>query len=238
VLEELGLTAESPEALDVAVGLLDDAQLKANAGVAAMRIAYRLRGKDESRARAALKTVLAKVQHEDVRRRAREVLNELDKYEDHILAWVGAGPFTEKGKGGEAIYAKVFEPETNPDAADWKPITKGIGRWEINLEATYGGLNFCAAYLRTRVWSPTDQDARLELGSDDAIKLWLNGRLVHDHWKRSGADPRQEIVPVKLVKGWNDLMMKVVDEDGGWVGACRIRKPDGTALEGLKIEPR
>jgi hypothetical protein len=181
--------------------------------------------------------VINTVDHADVRQRAQEVLNDMDKYEGHILQWVGAGPFTEKGKDGPAVYATPFEPE-KPGArgVKWQPITKGIGSWEINLEATFGGLDYCAAYLRTRVWSETDQDALLELGSDDGIKAWLNGKLVFDRWSEHGAAPRQERVPVKLARGWNELMLKVVDQQGGWVGACRVRKPDGQALDGLKIE--
>jgi HEAT repeat protein len=237
VLEGLGLTSEAPEALDLTMGFLDDEALQASAGVAALRIAFRLRQRDEQRARAALKQVLGKVDHPDVQKRAQEVMNELDKYQDHILQWVGVGPFTERGKDGPAIYATVFEPE-KPDARgiEWKPITKGIGSWEINLEATYGSLDFCGAYLRTRVWSEIEQDAQLEMGSDDGVKAWLNGKLVFDQWTESGAAPRQKLVKAKLAKGWNELMLKIVDQQGGWVGAARLRKPDGTALEGLKIQ--
>jgi hypothetical protein len=237
VLEGLGLTSEAPEALDLTVDCLDDKALQAAAGIAAIRIAHRLRQRDEQRARAALKQVLAKVDHPDVQKRAREVMNELDKYQDHILQWVGVGPFTEKGKDGSAIYAMVFEPE-KPGARGitWKPITKGIGSWEINLEATYGSLDFCGAYLRTRVWSETEQDAQLEMGSDDGVKAWVNGKLVFDQWNEGSAAPRQKLVKVKLVRGWNELMLKIVDQQGGWVGAARIRKPDGTALEGLKTQ--
>lgn len=238
VMEGLGLSSEAPEALDLTLGYLDDKALQAAAGIAAIRIAYRLRQRDEQRARSALKQVLAKVDHPDVRKRAGEVFNELDKYEDHILQWVTVGPFQEKGKDGPGMYKLALGPETNPDGVEWKPLTKGIGSWEINLEATYGGLDFCAAYLRTRVWSPSEQEVQLEMGSDDGIKAWLNGKLVFDQWTESGAAPRQKLVKVKLVKEWNDLMLKVVDQQGGWVGACRIRKPDGTALEGLKIEAR
>jgi HEAT repeat protein len=234
VLEGLGLSAESPQALDITLGYLDDAQLQAAAGIATMRIAYRLRQTDEARARDALKQVLAKVDHPDVQKRTREVLNELDKYEDHILDWVVAGPFQESGKDGAAIYSMVFPPETNPDGADWKPLTRGIGSWEVDLEATYGGLDFAAAYLRTRVWSDVEQDVQLEMGSDDGIKAWLNGKLLYDQWGEGGASPRQKLAQARLLEGWNDLMLKVVDQQGGWVGACRIRKPDGTALEGLK----
>jgi hypothetical protein len=236
VLEGLGLTSESSEGLDVALAYLDDRALQAAAGIAAMRIAYRLRQRDESRAREALKRVLAKVDHPDVQQRSREVLNELDKYEDHILQWVTAGPFQESGKDGAAIYRTVFPPEEDPDGADWELLTKGIGSWDINLESTYGGLDFVAAYLRTGVWSEVPQDIQLELGSDDGVKVWLNGELLYDQWRESGAAPRQMLVKGSLNMGWNDLMLKVVDQQGGWVGACRIRKPDGTALPGLKYQ--
>jgi HEAT repeat protein len=236
VLEALGLRAESPQAMDVALRYLDDRDLRAAAGVATLRIAHRLRNREESRARSALQEVLAKVDHPDVQQRAQEVLNELDKYEDHILEWMTCGPFQEAGKDGAAIYREVFPPETNPEEAEWKPLTKGIGSWEVNLEATYGGLDFVAAYLRTRVWSDREQAVRLEMGSDDGIKAWLNGELLYDQWGEGGAAPRQKLVETRLQQGWNDLMLKVVDQRGGWVGACRIRKPDGTALDGLKVK--
>jgi HEAT repeat protein len=237
VLEGLGMKSEAPEALQLALDHLDDENLQAAAGLAALRIAHRLRTRDEKLARAALHKVLEAVDHEDVHQRAQEVLNDLDKYQDHILRWVAAGPFTEKGKEGAAIYATPFAPEkTDAEGVEWKPITKGIGSWEINLEATFGGLDYCAAYLKTRVWSEIEQDAQLELGSDDGIKAWLGGQVVFDRWKEGSVAPRQARVKIRLAEGWNELMLKVVDQRGGWVGACRIRKPDGTALEGLKIE--
>jgi hypothetical protein len=237
VLAGLGLTAESPEALQVALRHLDEQPLQATAGLAALRIAHRLQHRDADLARAALKRVLEIVEHEDVRGRAQEVLNDMDRYQDHILTWVGVGPYTESGKDGSAIYRTPLGPEKDGvESVDWKPITEGIGSWDINLEATYGGLDYVGAYVRTRVWSEADGDALLEMGSDDGIKAWLNGQLVFDQWNEGGVSPRQKRVPVKLAKGWNDLMLKVVDQQGGWVFCCRIRKPDGTALEGLRVE--
>jgi hypothetical protein len=147
------------------------------------------------------------------------------------------GPFTEKGKDGAAVYRTAFAPEKDGvEGIDWQPITKGIGSWDINLEATYGGLDYVAAYVRTRVWSDSDRNALLELGSDDGVKAWLNGRLVFDHWNEGGIAPRQKRIPVKLAKGWNDVMLKVVDQQGGWAFCCRIRQLDGTALEGMRVE--
>lgn len=238
VLDGLGLSSDSLEALNLTLGYLEDEALQASAGVAAIRIAYRIRQQHEREARLALRRVLATVRHPDVQQRARDVVNEIDKFEDHILQWVTVGPYQEDGKDGGAIYATTFKPESDPDGVDWQPLTKGIGSWDINLEATYGALDFCAAYLRTRVWSSQDQSAQLEMGCDDSVKAWLNGELVHEQWGEGAAAPRQRLVPVRLKQGWNDLMLKVVDQQGGWVAAARIRQPDGSALQGLKIEAR
>jgi hypothetical protein len=150
-----------------------------------------------------------------------------------------AGPYVEKGKEGAAIYATAFAPE-KPDATDvkWVPLDKGIGSWDINLEAMFGALDHCAAYLRTRVWCPQEQDAVLEIGCDDAVKAWVNGQIVHDRWNEQAAAPRQHRAGVHLKQGWNDLMLKAVDAGGGWVAACRVRAPNGLAIEGLKVEAK
>jgi len=86
------------------------------------------------------------------------------------------------------------------------------------------------------VWSEAAQKVRLELGSDDAIKVWLNGRQVHEMYQHRGLTARQDRVDADLKQGFNDLMLKVVDHEGGWQFCCRIRKPDGSAIENVKIQ--
>jgi len=95
-----------------------------------------------------------------------------------------------------------------------------------------------AVYLRTRVWSPAEQDVQFELGSDDAIKVWLNGKVIHANNTDRGIAPRQDIVKARLAKGWNALMLKVINHGGGWAAACRIRKVGGAAIGGLKYEAK
>jgi len=239
VLAGLGQSesSDSAEVLDLAQKFLADRELGPTAGLATLRIANRMKDRDRRRARTALDNVIATVDHEDVRQRAQEVINDMEKYDDHIVQWVGVGPYTEKGKDGAGVYATVFEPETaDAEEFDWKPLTKGVGAWNIDMEATFGGLDHVAAFVRTRVWSEIEQDAQLEMGADDAIRAWLNGQMVYDEYSGGGVTPRQKRVKIKLAKGWNQLMLKVVDHEGGWGFCCRIRKPDGTALKGLKIQ--
>jgi HEAT repeat protein len=236
VLSGLG-TGSGTEALQLVEQYLKDPQLETEAGLAAVQIAGRLRQSDARRAREALENVLALVKDQGVRQKAQDIINEMDQYQGYILTWLGAGPYKEKGKESRAIFDMAFPPEkSDGEKVEWKPLTKGLGSWEINLEGVFGSQDHCAAYLKTRVWLSAAREARLELGSDDAIKVWLNGRLVHENYTHRSAAPRQDIAKVKLQEGWNELLLKVVNHEGGWTFGCRVRQPDGSALDGLKIE--
>ncbi|MHC4984228.1 MAG: HEAT repeat domain-containing protein [Planctomycetota bacterium] len=236
VLGGLG-SASSVKALELVEKYLKDKQLQAEAALAAIQIANRLRQNDPTRAKTTLKNVVAAVEDSRVRRKAQDIINEMEQHEGYILVWLASGPYSEKGKENRAIFDKAFPPE-KPDARDvkWTRLTRGIGSWDINLESAFGGRDHCAAYVKTRIWSQKEQNARLEMGSDDAIKAWLNAKLVHANYANRGLTARQDLVNVKLLKGWNELLLKVVDHEGGWAFCCRVRKPDGTALEGLKVE--
>ncbi len=237
VLAGLG-TAGSAEAMATAEKCLGDKQVQAEAGLAIVQIAAKLRSFDAVRAKAALKNVIATVENATVRKKAQEVINDMEKYQGYVLTWVASGPYTQKGKDGAALFDVAFPPEKGDKNVKWERVTKGLDAWGIDLEATFGSLDNCACYLRTSVFSPADQEARLEMGSDDGILVWLNGEKVHANNANRGLAAGQDVVKVKLKKGWNVLMAKVVDNSGGWAFCCRIRSTEGTAIEGLKVEAK
>lgn len=237
VLTSIGLAGNTLAELNLLLPYLDEASLQATAGLAALRVAHRLRHKEQATAREVLHHVIKVVDHDDVRNRAQEVLSDMDKYEDHILEWVGTGPYMEIGKEGAKIYAMAFAPENPKEKPiDWSLVSSVNGSWKIDLELVFGSYDHCAAYLRTRIWSEHEQEAQLEMGSDDGIKAWVNGDLVYDHWRTGDASPRQFRTKIYLHQGWNDLMVKVVDHQGGWTFGCRARQTDGQALEGVKFQ--
>ncbi|MEM9658034.1 MAG: HEAT repeat domain-containing protein, partial [Planctomycetota bacterium] len=158
VLNEIGLKCESFAAIETAQGLFSDPQLQAVAAIATVRMAYKLRNGHKERVLGILEEVLVAVDHPDVQKRAREALNELDKYEDHIMRWVAVGPYVDDNvTSGRASYRTVFDPE-KPDASDvdWQPLTRGIQGWDVNLTSAYGPKEHCSLYLRTMIWSPID----------------------------------------------------------------------------------
>lgn len=54
-------------------------------------------------------------------------------------------------------------------------------------------------------------ETTLLLGSNDSIKVWLNGEVVHDNNVGRAVQPNQDKVKVDLRKGQNDLLVKVVN---------------------------
>jgi hypothetical protein len=110
----------------------------------------------------------------------------------------------------------------------------GQHAWTVDLEGLIGG-DRRAAYLMTEIVSPAPQDAVLELGSDDGIKAWLNGQLVHANNVLRGHTPGEDRVPVTLREGQNSLMLKVIEEGGDWAASARLVGPDGEPLEALAV---
>ena len=238
VLSSLG-GAEPGQALKLVEPYLQNETLRTEAALAMVQIAGRLQKSEAGRAREVLKNAMAATSDPGVRQQAQEVINRLEPYEGYILDWAGAGPYQQKDKNAQALFDIAFPPE-QPGATgvNWTRITKGVGAWDINLGEALGSANNAVGYLRTRIWSPVGQEARMECGSDDGIKAWLNGAVVHANNVERGLAPRQDRVKVTLKQGWNDLLLKVTNATGGWACACRFRQPDGSSLDDLKVEAK
>jgi hypothetical protein len=99
----------------------------------------------------------------------------MDKYAGYVSSWLGSGPYTE-GDGFDTAYAP--EKDGGKDAK-WQVMTKGVGPQAIDLEQAIGTGDNRVAYARTSLWSAADQDVQLQMGSDDGIKVWVNGQVVH-----------------------------------------------------------
>lgn len=66
----------------------------------------------------------------------------------------------------------------------------------------------------------------LLLGADDAHVLWVNGER---HSERQGRHiisvPDDVAVSVRLRAGWNRVLLKIADLDGGWAFQLRAADP-------------
>ena len=88
--------------------------------------------------------------------------------------------------------------------------TTGLAKkWNIDNHVAYGSIA-----LR----SPRKQKTTMYVGSDDAVKVWLNGELVHDNPVDRASEGYQDFVPVTLKKGKNILLVAIYEAGGTWSG--------------------
>lgn len=232
--------APSLAALQVAANALQDAALKEEAEVAAVKIAAAVAGSYPEQTKTVLGKVLETAENEFVTKQAQSTLEQLARYEEYITAWTVSGPYTKERAGAAALFDIPFSPEKEGGKqAMWQLIPAGTNRgypFLIELDKVFSGSER-AAYLRSSVWSEKDQDARMEIGSDDGVKVWLNGEVVHANNVIRPNAPNEDKVNVSLKKGWNRLLVKVTQGSGEWSFCLRLRTPEGAKLEGLRAEP-
>ena len=217
--------------------LLGDRAVRAEAQAAAIKVASAVAGADHDLATATLEKIVASPANARIKAAAAAAIAKINQYRDYILAWMVSGPYTKAGKDGPALFDVVFPPE-KPGAkgVKWRPISaaKGAG---VDLRAAIGGDNR-SAYLRTTIESPRKQDAMLEMGSDDSLKAWLNGKLIHATNASRSLVPGQDKVKVSLRAGENVLLLKVTNGGTDWGAAARVIGPDGKPIAGLKVLPK
>jgi penicillin V acylase-like amidase (Ntn superfamily) len=145
----------------------------------------------------------------------------------HYLSnWEVSGPYSQKDKDYMELFDIPFGPEQSGSDVKWQPIlTKSMGKHPAYLdlsEALKGGEQ-TVAYLRTQDESPERMQALLEIYSDDGVKAWLNGQLIHSNNVTRGITSQPDTVEVTLKQGINHLMLKVTQNNGPWGAAVRLR---------------
>ena len=114
-----------------------------------------------------------------------------------------------------------FEPKVRIGEKDYK--------WDI-LNSEYGVVDltqvyddwFVVAYAWAQIDMAEETQAVLGIGSDDSVKVWLNGKLVHKNLVIRGVIADNDRVPMTFKKGKNQLVLKLLNCGGSWGFACRL----------------
>ena len=135
--------------------------------------------------------------------------------------WHSAGPFVHP-EGGLRAYNRDLGPEAK--AVDltaeyfladktygWSERNAWIDGQVIELQGEQA-----ATYVYRTITVAEDMKLPISLGSDDALKVWLNRKLLLSTDAPRGVAPDQNIVTLDLQKGRNELLMKVVNFFGGY----------------------
>ena len=236
----------TPEALALAGPLLNEASVQAEAANAVIKIAPVL--PDAEHAIAVLKKIIGTASNATTREGAERVLKSIQNRVEFITAWQAAGPYSQKGKDYAALFDIPFAPELDKTSGaagakdtaasvPWRALPPGSDPTRpgvMDLLKVFTGEQ-CVAYARARVYSQQNQPCLLEIGTDDGVKLWLNGELVHAHNIARPLQPASDKVKATLHSGWNDLLLKVTQNNLGWEFCIRLVKPDGSHMSGLQF---
>ena len=133
--------------------------------------------------------------------------------------------------GGEAQVRALPPPSCSLAGQEltWKAARAVDGA--VDLAKAVGAKSYAVAYALAEVESPVARTVFLGLGSDDAVKVWLNGKPVHSNWVMRALEKDQDLVPVELPAGRSQLLLKVLNAAGEWGFAARSLDPK--ALEKL-----
>jgi len=220
-------------ALQVATADLNDPELTTEAGLAALGIAEQLAASEPALARETAAQVLAKCKNPDMVKRAWALRGKPVGAAPFIQDWQVAGPYRQPGATGAlALFDVPLGPEKPGEQVSWKPVPRAD---QVNLMALFPNEVNCAAYLRTQVIASEDGEGVLLMGSDDGVKAWLNGTVVHSNNIDRGDLADQDMAPIRLRKGANELLLKITQGGGGWSARARITGSDGQPIQGLRF---
>lgn len=136
----------------------------------------------------------------------------------------------------------TFAPTTSPDnpinlnqtymglegkTLKWKEAetrTSGMLDFRANIGMNTGVVGYAVIYIH----APTDMNTILLLGSDETVKVWLNGTEIHHKRVYRRLLPDTDTIPCRLKAGWNEVLCSV--EQNSWTWGLYMRFTDAEGL--------
>ncbi len=163
-----------------------------------------------------------------------------------VTKWLLLGPFSfgENDFGGypqTGSIDKVFMPDEGSLNGTQAPPAGSKAKWQLKSfndtdspgKIDLGEAEHVTTYAVAVVDSPEAIDnAKLLVGSDDYIKVWINGKLVHTFKTecRAGEADQDTETGISLKKGENLIVVKCVNILAGYDFFLRFTDKDGKAI--------
>lgn len=155
--------------------------------------------------------------------RAFEVSDRRVSRESQVSAF--KSDFFGEGGAGSVAPEEGAPQVVNGKTYTWQSIQSRNGYVDLR-EGIFPQPEYCIGYAWTEIEVSADVQTWLGIGSDDGIKIWLNGELVNDRWARRGSRIDDDIVPLRLKAGKNRLLIKIQNITGHWSFITRLRFRD------------
>jgi len=124
--------------------------------------------------------------------------------------------------GGESGIAPKDGMTHQIDGKEYKWQTFTSKDDVIDLTEVFGKLEYVVAYAWAEIDSSEAKDVLLGVGSDDSVKVWLNGKLIQEKWIPRAINKDDDLIQAKLQKGKNQILFKVQNMQEAWGFCCRM----------------
>ena len=162
----------------------------------------------------------------------------------YIPSWQVIGPFPNRRESDLLRFGldSIFAPEKVTDLRASCTGTDGkVLRWK-EFDTPPGGYfslwdkidpyEFAVTYALVYVYSPVEQVVPFLFGSDDGIKVFLNHSELFRYLGVRIASADQDEIGLPLKQGWNELLLKIENNFGGYAFYARIIDQLGTIKYG------
>jgi uroporphyrinogen decarboxylase len=161
----------------------------------------------------------------------------------HVTNWRLLGPFENRGNRGFRTPCAPELPNADYEACcgkggrllEWQRYDGRAPSGYVDLAAAVSREPWSVAYAACSLYSPSEREGWLELGSDDGIRVWLNGAEIWCQDAYRVAAPKQDLLPVHLRQGWNDVLLKVSQAEGEWGFYFRLTDDSGDCWPDLAV---
>ena len=149
----------------------------------------------------------------------------------------GAGALDEEPVKGEANLKPEAGDKVDVDGKDltWKECPAKDQILDFNGllgKRTENSVGYAVAYITA---DADVADLTLKLGSDDQVKVYLNGKPIHSNDEgRPFEKDEDSVLGLSLRRGLNVLVVKLINEEEDWAVSARFVDKDGKPVAGLK----
>ncbi|MBI2302152.1 MAG: hypothetical protein HYU66_24880, partial [Armatimonadetes bacterium] len=106
----------------------------------------------------------------------------------------------------------------------------GLAPYSLDFLAHHGGGENVAGYALCTIFADGERPVRLLAGSDDGIRVWLNGKLAIDDGGVKVVPVDGDKADVTLQAGENRILVECQQAGGGWQFSLRLTTPDGRPI--------
>ena len=125
-------------------------------------------------------------------------------------------------------FSKAFPPELTPKEVSWTPTP--FDGFAIDLGRHFKGAVNCVSYGRLALNAENACSARLIMGSDDGLTVFVNGKNVLARDVRRGLRLGDDEIVVPLKAGRNELLFRVTQFGGAYAFGLKLRIEDYTRV--------